>query len=114
MSAEAIAIAKRQGQPLHQCEATIAHVRCLRALEGAAARQTIETLLEEVSQLIERTGAERWRPHVHIERAGVYRLMGDTDAAKRELRKAHRLFMEMGATGHAAEVAKELGSAAAS
>ena len=94
-------VAKRQGQPVHQCEATIAHVRCLRGLEGADARQTIETLLEEVSQLIEQTGAERWRPHVHVERAELYRLTGDTDAARRELAEAHRLFAEMGATGHA-------------
>ena len=109
MSAEAIAVAKRQGQPVHQCEATIAHVRCLRELEGADARQTIETLLEEVSQLIEQTGAERWRPHVHVERAELYRLTGDTDAARRELTEAHRLFAEMGATGHAERLAKELG-----
>ena len=35
--------------------------------------------------MIEQTGAERWRPHVHVERAELYRLTGDTDAAKREL-----------------------------
>jgi class 3 adenylate cyclase/tetratricopeptide (TPR) repeat protein len=108
VSAEAIALAKRQGQPVHQCEATIAYVRCLRALEGAKASQTIEALLEEVSQLIEQTGAERWRPHVHVERAELYRLTGDRDAARRELSEAYRLFAAMGATGHAEQVAKEL------
>ena len=35
VSGEAIALAKRQGQPVHQCEATIAHVRCLREIERA-------------------------------------------------------------------------------
>jgi tetratricopeptide (TPR) repeat protein len=113
VSAEGIAVAKRQGQPLHQCEATIVHVRCLRALVGADARQTIETLLEEVSQLIEQTGAERWRPHVHVERGELYRLTEDTDAANRELAEAHRLFAEMGATGHAESVAAKIGEEAA-
>ena len=62
VSAEAIVVAKRQGQPVHQCEATIAHVRCLRALQGAEGRQAIEMLLAEMSELIDQTGAERWRP----------------------------------------------------
>ena len=87
VSAEAIAVAKRQGQPVHQCEATIAHVRCLRALDGTDAREAIEPLLVEVSQLIDQTGAERWRPHVHVERAELHRLTGDTAAADA---RAHR------------------------
>jgi tetratricopeptide (TPR) repeat protein len=110
VSAEAIAVAKRQGQPVQECEATIAHVRCLRELDGAGARDAIETLLAEASQLIDQTGAERWRPHVHVERAELRRLTGDTEAARSELMQAHRLFAEMGATGHAERVAKELGA----
>jgi hypothetical protein len=108
VSSEAIAMAKRQGQPVHQCEATIVHVRCLSKLEGAGARQTIETLLEEISQLIEETGAERWRPHLHVERGELCRLTGDPAAGTREFTEAHRLFEEMGATGHAQRLAKEL------
>jgi hypothetical protein len=108
VSAEAIAVAKRQGQSSQECEATITHVRCLRELHGARARQAIETLLAEASQLIEQTGAERWRPHLHVERAELHRLMGDTEAARRELTEAHRLFKQMGATGHAARIAREI------
>ena len=112
VSAEAIAVAKRQGQPIHQCEATIAHVRCLRALDRADAREVIETLLAEVSQLIDQTGAERWRPHIHVERAELHRLTGDTAAATRELAEAHRLFAEMGAMGHAERIAPLLAESA--
>ena len=108
MSAEAIAISKRQGQLAQQCEATIAHVRCLRELQGDAARETIESLLDEASHLIDETGAERWRPHVCVERAELYRLRGDTDASRRELEAAHRRFEEMGATGHAERIARLL------
>jgi class 3 adenylate cyclase len=109
VSTEAMDVAKRQGQPIHQCEATIAHVRSLREVHGADARQTIEALLEDVSQLIEQTGAERWRPHVLVERGELHRLGGDAEAAKRSLIEAHRLFSEMGATGHAERLAKQLG-----
>ena len=108
VSAEAIVVAKRQGQPVHQCEATIAHVRCLRALQGAEGRQAIEMLLAEMSELIDQTGAERWRPHIHVECAELHRLTGDTAAATREFTEAHRLFAEMGATGHAARLAREI------
>jgi hypothetical protein len=112
VSAEAIAVARPQGQPIRECEATIAHVRCLRALDGAEARPAIETLLAGVSQLIEQTGAERWRPHIHVERAELHRLTGDTAAARRELTEAHRLFLEMGATGHAERIAPLLAESA--
>ena len=108
VSAEAIAVGKRQGQPAQQCEATLAHVGCLRELQGDAARETIESLLDEASRLIDETGAERWRPHLCVERAELYRLRGDPDAAKRELDEAHRRFTEMGATGHAGRIARLL------
>jgi hypothetical protein len=109
VSAEAIALARRQSEPVYRCEATIAHVRCLRELDGVAARPTIETFLAEALQLIEQTGAERWRPHVHAERAELHRLLGAREAARREFTEAHRLFAAMGATGHAARLAKEIG-----
>ena len=112
MSAEAIAIGKRQGQPVQQCEAILAHVRCLRELQGDDARETIERLLDEASHLIDQTGAERWRPHLCFERAELYRLRGDTEAAKRELDEAHRRFAEMGATGHAERIARLLRASA--
>jgi hypothetical protein len=108
VSAEAVAVAKRQRQSVQECEATIAHVRCLRALQGAEARQAIETQLAEVSQLIDEAGAERWRPHIHVERAELHRLTGDAGGMRSELTEALRLFTEMGATGHAAHIAREI------
>ncbi len=41
--------------------------------------------------------------------AELARLRGDDAARERALRKAHRSFAEMGATGHAERLAKELG-----
>jgi hypothetical protein len=93
---------------VQECEATIAHVSCQRALQGAEARQAIETQLAEVSQLIDETGAERWRPHIHVERAELHRLTGDAGGMRSELTEALRLFTEMGATGHAARITREI------
>jgi hypothetical protein len=45
---------------------------------------------------------------VHVERGELYRITADTDAAKRDLTAADRLFAEMGAPGHAELVARPL------
>jgi hypothetical protein len=97
-SAEAVAVAHRHGQPVHEIEATLADVHCLSEFRGAAARAAIEPRLREASRLIDQTGAERWRPHLHVERAELNRLLGESDAARHELADAHRLFAAMGAT----------------
>jgi len=48
-------------------------------------------------------------PFIHVERAELGRLLSDEAAWERELREALRLSTEMGATGHAARLARELG-----
>ncbi len=48
-------------------------------------------------------------PRIGVERAKLARLVGDEAGRERHLREAHRLYTEMGATGHAERVAKELG-----
>jgi hypothetical protein len=45
---------------------------------------------------------------VHVELAELARQSGDADGHDRELREAHRLFTEIGATGHADRLAAEL------
>ncbi len=49
------------------------------------------------------------RPPIDLETAELARLRGDDAARERALRKAHRLYTEMGAIGHADRMAKELG-----
>jgi hypothetical protein len=80
------------------------------ARDGARAAGEVEAILSEVEQLIAETGARIYLPDVHLARAELARVAGDEVARQRELREAHRLFTEMGATGHAARLAKELGS----
>jgi hypothetical protein len=57
---------------------------------------------------LEMSGAKSYEPVLHVERAELARLTGDDTACQRELREAHRLFLEIGAPIRAAEVAKEL------
>jgi hypothetical protein len=59
---------------------------------------------------LEMSGAKSYEPFLRIERAEFARLNGDDDAARREFREAHRLFLEIGAPIRAAEVARELES----
>jgi hypothetical protein len=47
-------------------------------------------------------------PFVWVERAELARLAHDETARQRELREAHRLFLEIGAPIRAEQVAKEL------
>ncbi len=48
------------------------------------------------------------QPLVHEQRATLAQLDGDAQACTAQLREAHRLLVEMGATGHAEKVAQEL------
>jgi hypothetical protein len=48
------------------------------------------------------------RPQLHLEYAERARLLGDTATALHHRREAHQQFTAMGATGHAARLAKEL------
>ena len=54
-----------------------------------------------MERLIEGTGAERWRPHVHRERGELALLRDDAATARREFGTALDLFTAMGADGHA-------------
>jgi hypothetical protein len=56
------------------------------------------------------SGAKSYEPFLHVERAELARLVGDESTRQRELREAHRLFLEIGAPLRAAMVAKELES----
>ncbi|MCB1748547.1 MAG: AAA family ATPase [Gammaproteobacteria bacterium] len=100
-SGEAIELARKQGQPVTLCEAIVAHVPALRRRDGAAAATSITALLDEMERLIEGTGAERWRPHVHRERGELALLRDDAATARREFGTALDLFTAMGADGHA-------------
>jgi tetratricopeptide (TPR) repeat protein len=106
---ESLAVACRGGSKLWECLAHLARARVHLWIEGAAASANIQTALNEAQRLVEETGGRSQQPFIHEERANLARLTGDDATCQRELREAHRLFTEMGATGHAERLAKELG-----
>ena len=76
--------------------------------------QVIRRRYDAAGQLIEETSARGYAPFVPVELGNLARLAGDEPTRQCELREAHRLFTEMGATARAEQVARELGSSAES
>jgi class 3 adenylate cyclase/tetratricopeptide (TPR) repeat protein len=103
---EAIAVAEATGQS--EIPAQIALARSLRLGDGLESEGPVGAALGRAAELIEEFGARVYRPQVCEERAELARLRGDEATCQRHLREAHRLFTEMGATGHAERLAREL------
>jgi class 3 adenylate cyclase/tetratricopeptide (TPR) repeat protein len=106
---EAIALALRIGCRAFELLAHLALARILRGTEGAQAMERIEGELAAALAFVETSGAKGYEPLVRLERAEVARLRGDEATRQRELREAYRLFTQIGATGHAERLAKDLG-----
>jgi tetratricopeptide (TPR) repeat protein len=103
---EAVTVAQQR----HIIEAPplLARARVRRLSDGAQAASAIEADLQRAMVVIEQTEARAYTPQIHVERAELARLLGDEAAYQRELREAHRLFTEMGATGHAKRISHQL------
>ncbi len=105
----ALTSARQGGWRIEEIRGLLARARVLLAAEGAAAAAEITTTLRDALALVETTEAHAFAPFIHVERAALARLTGDDSARERELREAHRLFAEMGATARADDLARQLG-----
>jgi hypothetical protein len=105
----AVASARELGARILEIRARLALARVLLTSEEEAGVNAVAQNLDAAIALIESTGAEGYRPFLLVERAELARLLGDEATRERELREAHRLYAEMGATGHAERLARELG-----
>ena len=105
---EGLAIARAQRNPFHETHACLAQARVLLGSAGVAERAAIEGALARALELTEATGARVFAPLIHLERAELARLGGDPEAREAQLREAHRLFTEIGATGHVERLELEL------
>jgi class 3 adenylate cyclase/tetratricopeptide (TPR) repeat protein len=92
-----------------EAEAYLALAAILTRTLGADARPEIEASLEKSRELFDETGIRVRLPVLNVERSRLARILRDDATADRELREAHRLYTEMGATGHAERIAAELG-----
>ena len=105
---EGLAVAREQGNVPYGIHASLALARVLLGSAGPAARAQIEAALTRALELAHETGAKAYEPLVRVELAELARQSGDQDGRERELREAHRLFTEIGASGHAERLSGEL------
>jgi tetratricopeptide (TPR) repeat protein len=105
---EALALARRFDSKMEELPAQLVLARTLVLSASQEDRADIDVVLERVALLIRETAATVFQPDLHEVRAEAARRFGDAASAERELREAHRLYAEMGATGHAERVAREL------
>jgi multidrug efflux pump subunit AcrA (membrane-fusion protein) len=80
----------------------------LLASSGATARSAVEAALAAAQAQVDQSGERVHQPFIHLARAELEAVLGDTAARQGELREAHRLFTEIGAPIRAEQVAREL------
>ena len=110
---EAVASTRRCRCVLWEAHAQIMLARAMMRPECGGTRAEIEAALETAAQCIRLCGARAMEPWLREARGEWARFEGDDSARQRELREAHRLYTEMGATGHAERLAQELREVAA-
>jgi ATP/maltotriose-dependent transcriptional regulator MalT len=108
---EALEIARASERPEFEMYARLALARVLLGSAGAAARDEIEAALARTLDLARDTGVRVIEPMILVELTELARQSGDEDGRERELREAHRLFTETGATGYAERLELELPTA---
>ncbi len=106
---QAVPLARERLTKPGQCQAELARARVLLQLEGLEARNEIASALDAAAALAGEMNARSFEPFICEERARLAHVSGDLAAFERGLREAHRLYTEMGATGHAQRLARELG-----
>ncbi|MGH7287454.1 MAG: ATP-binding protein, partial [Myxococcota bacterium] len=105
---QSLASARRIRSPLIEINACFLLGSLLSGSSAAADRERGEQLLAEAETLAERNGIEAVRPVFVLERARHAGRRGDTEERRRLLLEAQRLYVAMGATARAEEVARRL------
>jgi class 3 adenylate cyclase/tetratricopeptide (TPR) repeat protein len=108
---EGAALLRSRGQSA-EALANVILARILLSSEGLAAREEIESALARARELARDTGMRSAEPMIHVELAELAHQSGVEEERERELLEAHRLFTEVGATGHAERLAGELATPA--
>ena len=97
LAREGVALFRERGQ-IGEALASVILARVLLGSEGLAAREEIESALARADEMVRGSDYRSLEPLIHVERAELARQGGDEDERERELREAHRLFTEIGAT----------------
>jgi class 3 adenylate cyclase/tetratricopeptide (TPR) repeat protein len=100
--------ARARRHPTDETYASLALARVLIGSAGPAAGAQIEASLLRARELARVTRAKVFEPLIHVEFAELARQSGHQERRERELRAAHRLFKEIGATGQLKQLELEL------
>jgi class 3 adenylate cyclase/tetratricopeptide (TPR) repeat protein len=110
LARQAVPLARERLAKIAECEAELARTEILLRLDEFDARTEIEAALDTASALAAEMDAKSFEPFIFEQRSRLARAAGDEETTRRHLRDAHRFFSEMGATGHAERLARELES----
>jgi class 3 adenylate cyclase/tetratricopeptide (TPR) repeat protein len=105
---DAIALALESGCRFFEALAWLARARILLATEGDVPRAETGAALDRAEELIESIEARSLLPRVLELRGRFSAALGDAAGAARGLRQALDVYREIGATGHADRLAREL------
>jgi tetratricopeptide (TPR) repeat protein len=100
----------RGGNRIAEEFARLTLARVLLATGDPGLHDEVESTVERAETFCEETGMRVHLPPLLEVRAALAERRGDPQEARRQLREAHRLYTEMGATGHAKRLARELES----
>lgn len=88
-----------------EINARLTLVRAMLASQDRDNAGAIQAEIRTILELMEKTGANAYRPMIHLVLAEIALLAGDPERRAGQLGRAHRLYGEMGARGHARSVA---------
>ena len=98
---EGLEIVHGRGQSLGEAFGSVILARVLLSSAGASTSDEAEAALARALELVTDTDAKSFEPMARVELAELRRQRGDEEARQQELREAHRLFTEIGASGYA-------------
>ena len=108
MIEQSLAIARAHQNVGGEALGNLALARVLLASADPAEREEAEVALARTLELARASGARTLEPLACVELAELAGRAGDADRRERNLREAHRLFTQIGATRHGERVSAEL------
>jgi adenylate cyclase len=100
-----IAVAVKRSAQLYEAQARHQLARAIVADFAPGEEQAARAQLDQALSIVQALGIRAYEPHIHLERSRLAAAVGDEAEQDRELREAHRLFLEVGAYGRAEETA---------
>jgi hypothetical protein len=107
-----VRFAHAQDHLSNEMPARITLARVLLASGDPGSHREVEATLDRALEIVRQVESKGSEPTVYVELAELARQRGDEEGRQQALREAHRLFTEIGATGHAERLAAELALAA--